>query len=690
MPTEIQPADAANATGRPAPSLWALPPRQARFWVAASLTVVVILALRLYQLDTLQSELYGDITVVYEYVQNILNGGWPAYFDLSSGPLYHYLIIPIALLTHSNYFGLKLASVLTSLGVLTFTYLLSRDLVQDEVFALLATGIAGVSSWLLIFSRLGNSQIIVPLLTMGSLWFAVRAARRATAGEHQIANNSRWDFVASALIAALGLYAYPQSFILPGVMLITLFCLRLRGLPIRWQDLGLFLFVTFISALPFVWILSRTPDFFTGDSYITGKLESSNPFIALVNNVINASLAFHWRGDVNIRSNPLSLPHLDWISGAYFIFGVIYWFRRERRRLGLVLFLPFILLQIPSVLVLNVAVEVPSASRTLGAAPIAYIFVASGLWWLIQTLGHWQRRAGWIVGGVLSISILGLNLDRYFNQYLNHLPYQNTPVARLVREYADTLPPDTHLYLIGCCWDYGMPEPKSIQEEMAHPEKLHYIENVNELTCDQVQFFYRPAVLIWSDKNNAPAALLKDCTAWFPSQSFVSPKGLPVFRAAPLRLDLSADPRGGPPAVDDGLIYTPARLNGALIGVRHSPLDNGQAQDLFDGDPDSLIRGVRDNPLIVELRFLQLREARGLNITLGTLPHFLIKVVLTYGDRAVVTVVQDYHDLPADPTVRLDFPVNPQPLRTARVEITDFGPPYDGAYHIHMREIQIR
>jgi hypothetical protein len=650
-----------------------------RLWAAALATVTLVVALRLYQLDTLQSEIYGDIAVVREYVQRILNGGWPNYFDTSSGPLYHYLIVPLALLTRSSYFGFKLASVLTSFGVLAFTYLLSRRLVKESGFALLATTIAGASSWLLIFSRLGNSQIIVPLLATASLWFTVRAAQ--TGGP--------WNYAASALIASLGLYGYPQSFILPGTMLTVLICLRLTGHPIRWRDLGLFVLVTFFSALPFLWIALQQGSILNGNDYVTGKLQTENPLGALLNNLVNASLAFHWQGDSNIRSNPLSLPHLDWISGALFIGGIIFWLRRDRRRQSPALFVPFILLQVPSILVLNVAVEVPSASRTLGAAPLAYIFVASGLWWLAgwlaeKLVGRW-RRASWMVGGVVLIGILGLNLNRYFNQYLNNLPYQNTPVGRLVREYVDTLPPETHIYLIGCCWEFGMPEPPSIEYEMAHPEKFHYLENTADLMCDQVAFFHRPAVLIWSDKEEAPAPLLSACAAWFRAQSFVSPKGLPIFRAAPLQLD----PASGPPNDEEALIYEPAQLNGQRIGVRHSPFDIGLVQDLFDGDPNSLVRGARDNPLVLELRFPQLQEARSVSVQVGTMPHFMVKAALTYADGAVVSIVQDYLDLPPDPMVTLDVP-SPGPIRIARIEVTTFDPPFFGAYNVHVREIVIR
>ena len=138
-------------------------------------------------------------------MQGVLAGRWPVRFDLSAGPLYHYLIAPIIAVVGLDYAGLKLASVLVSLGVLAATYAFSRRLVNDY-FALLTTFIAGVSSWLLIFSRLGNSQILLPLLTAAALWLVIRVVQF----------NRQSDLVACAIVSALGLYVYPQSFVYRG------------------------------------------------------------------------------------------------------------------------------------------------------------------------------------------------------------------------------------------------------------------------------------------------------------------------------------------------------------------------------------------------------------------------------------------------------------------------------------------
>ncbi len=545
-------------------SPWRLPVRQAWFFVLALATGALVLFLRLFQLDELQADMYGDIVIQYNYLAEIRHGAWPVRYVLSEGPLYHYLIMPIVALTGMNYFGLKLASVIVSLGVLAATYGLSRRLINDH-FALLAVFIAGVSSWLLIFSRLGVSQVLVSLLTTCALWLLVRMIQRAR----------RLDLVACAIVSALGLYVLPQSWVLPAVIVVTLVCLRWSGHPVRWADVGCFVLLLIPLSLPFVWLVSQDPkNFFSG--YIGGKLINYHgDFVGVVlGNFTRALLALHVRGDVVFRSNPSGLPHLDPISGLLFLVGIVFWLKRGRRQWSSVLLVPLVLLQLPSMLVLAVPGEVPSASRTLGVAPLVYILVASGLWWLVQTIWALQRlvaklrrpkarheelltiNAGsiishiaggrWVgpaIAGLLLGTILLLNTYRYFQIYTSGLPYHNTPVGQIIARYLDLLPTDTQIYLIGCCWESSMPNTESVQYVMARPQNLHLFEP-SRLSCDQLRSLPLPAVLVWSFHMTLPAPQLEACKQWLPAQLYSSHQGLPVFFAAPLQRDRAIEVPG--------------------------------------------------------------------------------------------------------------------------------------------------
>src|SRR5215216_1576291 len=93
--TQLQPGFPPQRPARAISAPWPLITGQTWFLVLALATVAIVLFMRLFQLDQLQNEIYGDIAIVYEYIADIQAGKWPTYFSLSAGPLYHYLIIPI-------------------------------------------------------------------------------------------------------------------------------------------------------------------------------------------------------------------------------------------------------------------------------------------------------------------------------------------------------------------------------------------------------------------------------------------------------------------------------------------------------------------------------------------------------------------------------------------------------------------
>jgi 4-amino-4-deoxy-L-arabinose transferase-like glycosyltransferase len=502
------------------------PVRQTWFLGLALLSAVLVIGVRLFKLNTIQTDLYGDIQIVYQYVEGIRSGSWPFQYVLGVGPIYHYLILPIILLTGLNYYGLKLSAVIVSLGALLATYALARRLINDS-FALLSVAIAGISSWLLVFSRLGISLILVPLLVTCTLWLIMRIVQ----------DQRPADVVACAVISAFGLYSYPQSFVLPGVSLITLVCLRLLGHPIPWANLRRFVIVSVLGALPFVWMVYQSPESFI-HGYIGSKFfTEGDPLRALIRNIVSAALAYHIRGDSIFRSNPAYLPHLDQVSGLLFLAGLVFWLQPPRRQWSPVLLVPFVLLHLPSVLVLGHPTEVPSAGRTLGVAPIAYILVASGLWWLVQYFAKMGRHhIGLVITGVFLATIFVLNMQRYFGTYIDGLPYHDTSIGGQIALYADSLPPDTQVYVVGCCWESSMPELPFIQLVATRSQNLHALDP-KELTCDQLSSQPEPAVLIWSFHDPVPSPQITSCQQWLPAQLYVSPKGLPVFYAAPLLRD---------------------------------------------------------------------------------------------------------------------------------------------------------
>ncbi len=510
---EPTPAEPLVSTTRPV-SIW-----NAWFHVLlAIITIALAVAARLVQLDRIPGEFYGDIAIVYEYVDEIRQGLWPTYFVLSAGPLYHYTVAPILAVTGMNYLGIKLASVIVSLLVLITLYGLGRQLHSVEL-GLLSAFAGAVGSWLLIFSRLGNSQIIIPLLATSAILLVVRVAKYGRLP----------DLIGCAFISALGLYTYPQTFIFAPVMFITLLCLWLTGTAVRPRHLVQFIVWLIPFALPFGLIVAQNPaNFFTG--YIGGKLETSaNPLTTLAINFYHAMTAFNIRGDSVFRSNPESLPHLDAISGVLWLVGIAFWLGRGRWRMSPAIFIPFVLFQLPSMLVLSVPGEVPSASRTIAVAPLTYLLVASGLWWIAATLQRsivrWPGVASSIAGVLVALvlaTLATLNIERYWGPYAAGLPDDNTPFGRVIAKYIDALPADTTVMVVGCCWGAGgQPEPKGIEFSLHRSRNVRFI-TTDKLTCATLRELPQPEVVIWGPHYTLPAPQLTPCANLFTAELHLS------------------------------------------------------------------------------------------------------------------------------------------------------------------------
>lgn len=502
-------------------------PAQQVFILVLGVICAIALPLRLFNLDGLPSEIYGDIIIIYEYLLKILNGEWPVNFYLSAGPLYQYLIVPVIKLFGLSYFSIKLASVLVSCLTILAIWLFSSEIEPDRAeLGLLTSLIASVSIWFLIFSRLGNSQILLPLVTIVALWLALRTVR----------TNSLANLLACAFVSALGLYTYPQLFILPGVVLITLLLLWWLNDGIHWADVLIFIGASLLCAVPFFVLVSNDPEnFFSG--YIGEKLPTGDLLKIIATNIWNAALALHVQGDIIFRSNISKAPQLDLISGVLFLLGIVYWLSPERRRLSLILFIPFLLLQVPSVMVRYV-IQVPSASRTIAVVPIIYILVASGLLWLIGLLRNNLQLSRGLTSCLLGFILVGityLNSSAYFTRYAAGLPGGNTAYHLVMTDYFQTLPSDAQIIIRGCCWaKWEQPQHLAISYTLQGPQKVTFVAP-EELTCNQLLETQAPSYLVWSPKDESFSRQLAGCIGDAETTIFRSKIGEDMFRIVKIR-----------------------------------------------------------------------------------------------------------------------------------------------------------
>lgn len=639
----------AETAVRPLGPSWSVPSLTRTFVIdgltwALGVVVLVIVGIRFWGYDSLQAEMYGDIEIVQTYVRAVLDGSMPWYFIESSGPLYHYLIAPILALLGDNYGQIKIASILVSFGVLGFVYAFARRY-EGRLFALLALTVAGTGSWLLVYSRLGNSQIFVPLVTMATVYCVYRFVQT---------HNDRWLY-ASALVAACGLYAYPQSYIVPPVMLLTVVVLWRTGVITQRTTIAKYSAGLFVGSLPFLWMFSADPTSVFGP-YITEKFATDGGSIANLPLMVTRAIgAYFTAGDLWPRGNPKGLAHIDIISSVLLVVGLASLLRKQRRALAPLFLVPLLALHIPSLLVLQYPDQVPSASRSLGAAPFVYLIVAMGLFELYQLLQkRAPRYAAWAVALVMLVSVQS-NIDRYFVKYIAGMPYNDVPIGREILRFVETLSPDTTIYVIGSQWRDETPEPMFIQIQMRNPDRLKRFDPSDTLTCEGLAVLPRPAVMIWSFDDAIPSPNVRACAAEFRPMLHATNEGVPVFFSAALtgianpnyvapapqaaeapkeeqQTDTEATGNDTAPVpVPDVAprIQEVLTVKGVETTVTSSAIDGGSLPDLFDGNNNSMMRGANQNPFDVTVAFATPVQAKTLTFNMAGMKNFIAILKVT-------------------------------------------------------------
>ncbi len=665
------------------------------FWAAMLMTVVI----RFYRIDTLQGEMYGDIEIVQTYTKSVLRGDWPWYFSLSSGPLYHYMIAPLIHYIGTGFDQIKVASILTSLGIVALITGTARQLFGRK-FGVIAFAIAGSGSWLLIFSRLGNSQIFVPLVTIGTVYALLRYINTQRAG---------WLY-ASALIATFGLYSYPQSFVVPPVMWLTVVVLWQTKVIRNRQDIVRYTLVLLLGALPFIMMYLSNPDSITGN-YISEKFETTDLAPSRILDILGRGVgAYFTSGDSVFRSNARGLAHIDIISSVLFVIGIVSCFRANMRAKAPLLIIPFLLLHVPSLLVLRYPEQVPSASRSIGAAPYAYLFIAMGLYEIYNFLkGRWASVSGLVILVVFGAS-LQQNIDRYFNQYISSMPYGDVPIGRMIVKYADMLSPDTSVYIAGCCWRDTSPEPFFSQLQMQHPAMLKRFDPADTLTCDTLAQTDRPAVMIWTFDTQLPSPNVEACKDQFRPVLHTMPDGTPLFYSSALiGTAMPGAPPPPTPVTNQETVVVPApqpdnstlpivstsgtptsgmvTVNGVQSTVTISPIDTGSIPDLFDNNPDTLVRSDGTSAAFtLDLKLGQALPTKTLTFALGGMHNFVADIIVKTADGDQQFSLK-FPTADSDQVVVFTLPAQ-LAITELQAAITEQDVPSDVQTHIHVREVK--
>jgi len=485
------------------------------------LAIILLLAClsRFFHFQTLPGEWFGDISNVHEYTQQVLTGVWPFYFFQSPGPLYHYAIAPIAYLYRNHgYETYKLASIIISLLGLFTTYLFVRELVNRRL-ALITSAVMAVSYVYLIWSRLGNSQIIIPALSSFMGYSLIRYAK---------SRKLRWGII-GAVCASLGWYTYPQTFIFPFAYIPVFTVIWIKNsrtnrtkdsrlskhsissfrphLNLVWH-LPVVVLILFLLIIPFIFIVRSQPDNFGPKGYVGEKVVPGLSLSPIV--IVNRTLErygkiitmLHVRGDDTFRINVKNHPHLDTISGLLLFGGLLFFLSRKRRSAGLFILWMLIVLPLPSISPAVLESEIPNTGRTIALLPYIYLLVSAGFLWIYDKSTGLFKINQWYAVGFLTFVFAALvyeNLILYFVSYRDGLPDNNLAPGRLIARYVDALPPEINLYFSSCCWgQWGAPDPKGVAYNL---HAIRYSDfSVQIKGCSEITHF--PALVMTDPKRD--------------------------------------------------------------------------------------------------------------------------------------------------------------------------------------------
>lgn len=129
---------------------------------------------------------------------------------------------------------------------------------------------------------------------------------------------------------------------------------------------------------------------------------------------------------------------------------------------------------------------------------------------------------------------------------------------------------------------------------------------------------------------------------------------------------------------------TVVNIDGELVEVKYPQLDMGEAYQMFDGDPYTLIRTLEADPAVIEITYPSPRSMAGVSIIIGSTQADITAQVYQPGDEESKTFRQTLQGTIDNPEVFLPFneTLSAEKLRLAIDDIHQEEPA-----HIHIWEI---
>jgi len=448
---------------------------------------------RFYRLDAVPPEMNSDHVEKILDIRRVLHGQFDVFFRGNGGrePMQFYVTAGLIRFLHLDYsfLTLKIVTALAGLLVIPATYLLTREVFESRLLALLTGSLLAVSHWAIAITRIGLRFAFAPLFSALTLLFLFRALRY----------NRRNDFLLCGLLAGLGMYTYQSVRFLPFAVLA---CLGLRLVITVVQrssndarrlliNSGLMTGVFGLVYIPMARVWAQFSEDYWNRllTRSTGAEEQiSAPIPTLIGNVKNLALMFNWTFDEVWVYNLPGSPAMDYIMGALLMLGlglVVLRCIARRDPTGAYLVLAFAILLAPSALALAFPRENPSISRSSAAIPLALVFVALPVHFLVKqaqrVFSHALTAGASVLAVGLILAIVSWNcyhwyFDDYAAQYARSSP-NHSEIAGAIKDFARQGRSINDAYING--WPYWL-DHRAVAIELGDPDWNNLLPSIEE------------------------------------------------------------------------------------------------------------------------------------------------------------------------------------------------------------------
>jgi len=430
------------------------------------IVLIVLLAfiVRIYKLDSIPGSMWGDVTTHFHLAKQILDGHpFTDYIFGADGPLFSYVVSLFSFLGGLSFYTMKLATAIIGTLFVLVLYFHAKEFFKKKEIAYIIAFLAAVSFWGITFSRQAKPHILVPLFISLTIYFILKKR-----------------YWIAGIFLGLGMYTQASFW---GMFFLSIS---------HWHIVVVAGIVSFFLFRQMI----VHPDYLVAPTSFIGEKFNASAHISILGYIkiilaglVTNLLSFNVRGDEIFRHNIPNHPHLDWVTGIFFILGWIFVlfhvYKKKDRNYLLLLIVPFFMVQIPSLLDTHNYHGIPNMGRMIGTLPFACMFAGYGIYQSSKKIRHKQGRKVFI--GVILLIIATINLYNYFIVYPKTLPNNNLPSDKIIAEFIDKEPMGERIVAECCFGEWGAPEQDAIVLQLKKPRPIEIVDSAHfQFSCQDI------------------------------------------------------------------------------------------------------------------------------------------------------------------------------------------------------------